>query len=101
MRLRPRLGWLLLPAGLLVLAPAPGRTDEATLRDGRRLRGDLTCAGGRWHFLPAGKREPVPAAELLRARLEGPPLPPLRAGAVQRVTLRDGQALTGVLLGLD
>jgi hypothetical protein len=101
MRLHSPRGWLLLLAGTLALPGPVAPADEAILRDGRRLRGQLRLEDQRWRFLPAGASEPVSPASLSQVRLEPAALPPLRAGAVHRVTLRDGQSLTAGLVDLD
>lgn len=93
--------WPLLVAAVLGSAVPSARPDEATLRDGRRLSGILTLREKQWHFLPAGKAEPLPVSSLQAVRLEARPCPPFRAGCVHRVTLRNGERLTGILLGLD
>jgi hypothetical protein len=91
------------PAALLAfaaLAAGPAAADEALLQGGRRLPGTLRLApDGRLRFAPR-TGETLPASDLARVRLDGPP-PPFRAGGGWRVHLRDGEQLTGQLLGLD
>jgi len=93
-------GWPLLVAALGPAVPA-ARPDEAILRDGRRLPGTLSRGDKQWQFLPTGKSEALPLAALQSVRLETRSAAPFRAAVVHRVTLRDGEGLTGVLLGLD
>jgi hypothetical protein len=85
-------------AGLLV---GRGRSaDEAVLTDGRRLSGTMRFpADGRLHF-GSGPRD-LRLDELQQICLTSADLPPLRAAAAHCVLLRDGQQLTGELLGLD
>src|SRR5262249_9177811 len=75
--------------------PAAGAPPPA----GRPPRGRPRLEGRQWRFLRAGSSDPPPA--LSQVRLDTAALPPLRAGSVHRVTLRDGQSLTAGLLGLD
>lgn len=88
---------LLLIAGLFL--PLALLADDATLPDGRRLTGTLCWQENRPRFA-AGDRTFV-LTELQQIRCQTPETPPLRAGVVHRVVLRDGQRLTGQLLGLD
>lgn len=74
--------------------------DEAVLPDGGRLTGTMRFpADGRLHFL-SGPRD-LRLDELHQIRLPIADLPPLRAGSLHCVRLRDGQQLTGELLRLD
>src|SRR5262245_35191089 len=87
-----------LVAGLLsLLVPVAGRGDEAVLRDGRKLSGQLTLDGTRWQFLPASRGEPLTPMDLTQVRLSASSSP-LHNGLPVRVELRGGQWLTGGLI---
>jgi hypothetical protein len=91
----------LTPLLLLALAPGGVRADEAVLKDGRAVEGKLALdAEKRWRFVPDGKAGPLDPGAVQHVRFSPAPLPPLRAGRVWRVTLRDGQSLTGDRLDL-
>jgi hypothetical protein len=91
----------LLPAlllGLQLLTPA--QADEAILPDGRRLPGELRGqADGRLRFATA--KQAFRLDEVQQVRFSTREVAPLRAGVVHRITLHDGQQLTGELQGLD
>jgi hypothetical protein len=85
----------------LALAP-PIAADEAVLKDGRHVPGELTLGdSGRLRFTPTGRDAPPPPADLASVRFAGTTPPPFRAASGFRVRLHDGQILTGQLLGLD
>lgn len=75
------------------------RADEATLPNGRRLNGNLQLTDGRLRFSAA--KQSFRLDELHRVRFPAPTLPSVRPAVLHRIRLRDGQALTGELLGLD
>jgi hypothetical protein len=90
----------ILAIGAGVLRDQAGSADEAILPDGRRLTGTMRLpADGRLHF-QSGQRD-LWLDELHQIRLPILDLPPLRAASVHCVSLRDGQHLTGELLGVD
>src|ERR1700676_5291702 len=66
---------------LVVLAAA--RADEAVLRDGRRLSGQLKLSEGRWQFEPK-KGETLNAAGLREVRLTSAACPALHASLPMR-----------------
>jgi hypothetical protein len=87
---------------LVVWMPLPARAEEATLPDGRRLTGKLVLTtAGRLQLTTPESRSPLPLAETHRLRFAESSLPPLLTAPVHRVLLREGQAITGELLGLD
>jgi hypothetical protein len=87
-------GWALLLA--------PVFADEATLKDGRRVRGALRLEKpGRLLFAPADRGAAVGLPNLSRARFEAPAPLPFRVSGGRRLRLRDGQQLTGAFLGLQ
>jgi hypothetical protein len=80
---------------------APSRAAEEAWRiDGRHLRGTLTLDRGELHFKPSEGAE-TPLAKFTRVRFAEKTPPPFRVGGGRRVRLRDGQIITGQLLGLD
>jgi hypothetical protein len=74
--------------------------DEATLSDGRRLKGTLGFADDRLTFTPSDKPA-VPLSAIENVRFSPVAVAPFLGGAVHQIRLRDGQRLTGELLGLD
>jgi hypothetical protein len=95
-----RAGFLSLVMTGLVAAAACG--DEAVLPDGRRVAGSLgRDAQGRLLFAPTGKDSPLSPEQIDHVRFSPRPAKALLAAAVHRVTLSDGQTLTGELLGID
>jgi hypothetical protein len=91
-------GWVLL---ICLLIPAV-RADEAVLPNGRRLQGELLLEReGRLRFQPAVGPSPLPLDQIHHVLFTSTKLPPLLAGVLYRVTLRDGQSLTGEFLSLD
>jgi hypothetical protein len=92
-------------AGLLLvlvcLAPPLSAAEQAWRTDGRRLTGSLTLASdGRLRFTPTGQADSLSATELNRIRFDTPS-PSSRIAAARRVSLPDGQHLTGALLALN
>ena len=78
----------------------PLRAEEAVLPDGKQLSGSLRfTSSGRLGFL-SGKRL-LTIDDVHQVRFPAVPFVPLRVGFLHRVVLRDGQQLTGELLGLD
>ncbi len=74
--------------------------DEATLSDGRRLKGTLGFAEDRLHFTPSDGPA-VPFSAIDNIRFSPVTVAPFLGGAVHQIRLRDGQRVTGELLGLD
>jgi hypothetical protein len=75
--------------------------DEAVLRNGWRVQGELNADGqGRLLFQPLGPNPPLLPEQIDHIRFPSSRVLPLRAGAVYRVLLHDGQHLTGEVLGL-
>ncbi|HEY7424749.1 MAG TPA: hypothetical protein VH682_11015 [Gemmataceae bacterium] len=64
------------------------------------MRGTLTLDKGELHFKPS-EGEETPLAKFTRIRFADKTPPPFRAGGGRRVRLRDGQLITGQVLGLD
>jgi len=83
----------------LLLAPAGG--EEAILRDGRRLPGQLGLAENRLQFMPSGKQVALLLDQLHQVRFAELPAPACLIGTVFHVVLADGQRLTGELHALD
>jgi hypothetical protein len=98
-----RAKWGAVCALLACLAVAsPLAADEALLKDGRRVPGELTLGdNGRLRFTPAGRVAPLPPADLAAVRFADAAPPPFRAASGFRVRLQDGQMLTGQLVGLN
>jgi hypothetical protein len=95
---------VLLPvtAGVVLVMGVPGLADDAILKDGRTVHGQLALTeAGRLAFTPAGQKSPIPFEQIGPLRSTMPAPAPWRAPAVQRVVLADGQGLTGEFLGLD
>jgi hypothetical protein len=89
-----------LPTLILALLAPPLTADEAILPDGKRLNGTVRFpADGRLHFI-SNKRD-LRFDELHEIRLPVADLSPLSTSTVHCLMLRDGQRLTGELLGLD
>jgi hypothetical protein len=86
-------------AMLVVLSPLLA-VEEAWRGDGRSLRGLLMLTDGQLRFQPT-EGAAIPSTELRRIRFEGPAPPPFRAGGGRRVTLWDGQRITGQFLSLN
>ncbi|HEY7315149.1 MAG TPA: hypothetical protein VH643_37730 [Gemmataceae bacterium] len=91
-------------AGLLaslacLIAPLRA-AEEAWRPDGRHLRGRLTLDRGELHFTPR-EGEEAPLARFTRVRFADASPTPFRAGGGRRVRLRDGQIITGQIVGLD
>jgi hypothetical protein len=85
---------------LLLASQAPA-DEEAHRPDGRRVSGTLSLdADNRLRFAPAGQAS-IPAEELSLIRFSRALPEPFRIAAPHRVLFRDGQQLTGQLLGLD
>jgi hypothetical protein len=91
-----------LVVGLLAALSGPPSTcaDEAWRTDGQRLHGQLTLNGGELHFKPTAGAD-LSLADIKRYRFAEKDLPPFRVGAGRRVMLRDGERITGQLLGLS
>lgn len=89
-----------LPAVLVCLAAPLANAEEAWRPDGRHLPGRLTLDRGELHFKPSIGEE-APLARFTRIRFADAPPAPFRAGGGRRVRLRDGEAITGQILGLD
>lgn len=68
--------------------------------DGRRIGGTLALAKGHLRFTSTEGVE-VPLADISRIVFAKPAAPLFRVGGGRRVQLRDGQQITGQLLGLD
>jgi hypothetical protein len=85
---------------LSLLAPARA-AEEALLPNGRRVAGSLALQAGRPLFTPAAGGDALPMQNVTFVQFNGPSPAPFRAGLARRVVLRDGQRLTGELLGLD
>jgi hypothetical protein len=84
-----------------LLPPSAGADEEARRLDGRRVSGTLNLdPDGRLRFAVSGQTT-VPVEDLSAVRFPQAPLTPFRIAAPHRVLLRDGQQLTGQLLGLD
>lgn len=83
----------------ILFSPGALLADDGILPDGKRLNGALRFRDGRLHFL-SGKQE-LRLDQLHQVRFSSAESPPARAAALHCVTLRDGQHLTGELLGLD
>ncbi len=90
-------GVLVVMASLVPLLPA---AEQAWRMDGRHVRGILTLDKGRLHFRST-EGEAIPLADLARIRFADKTPPRFRAGGGRRVRLRDGQIITGQLLGLS
>jgi hypothetical protein len=91
---------LLVTSSALAVAP-PGRGDEVTLRDGRRLPATLTLDdAGRLRFSAADGAE-VATDRVQYLRLAPARVGPFLAGVVHQVRLAGDQRITGELLGLD
>lgn len=90
-----------LPTLLALLGMTAGlRAADAVLSDGQQLSGSIRfTSAGRLEFV-AGPRI-LPIERVRRVRFPAVSVVPLRAGPVHRVVLRDGQRLTGELLGVD
>ncbi len=86
--------------GLAGLIAPLGAAEEAWRTDGRHLRGTLLLDQGELHFKPSEGAE-TPLAKFTRVRFAEKTPPPFRAGGGRRVHLRDGQIITGQILGLD
>jgi hypothetical protein len=86
--------------GVSFCLAAPALADEAFLRDGRRIPGNLGLAEGRLRFTPRVGDAP-PAESVSRIVLAGSEPTPLRVGDCRQVVLSDGQRLTGQVLGID
>ncbi len=90
-----------LNSGLLcLLALASVRADEAVLREGRRLNGQLRVIDGRWQFVPT-KGDILNAGDLSEVRFTAAACPMLHAGLPMHLLLRDGQQLTAGLVEVD
>jgi hypothetical protein len=98
---RPR-GCRALPSFLMCLAwVVPVLGAEAILPGGRVLRGQLRLEKGRFQFLASSRKTSVPLEQVDHVRFPAAKIPPCRLAAVYRLTLSDGQRLTGDLFDLD
>ena len=91
---------MVLVLAILGLTAPLDAAEEAWRADGRHLRGALLLDQGRLRFTPT-EGEAVPLADLTRIRFAGGTPVPFRAGGGRRVLLRDGERITGQILGLD
>ncbi len=91
---------MVLVLAILGLTTPLAAAEEAWRADGRHLRGSLLLDQGRLRFTPT-EGEAVPLADLTRIRFAGGSPAPFRAGGGRRVLLRDGERITGQILGLD
>jgi hypothetical protein len=97
---RARFFGVRLPTLILALLAPPLMADEAILPDGKRLNGTAHFpADGRLHFT-SDKRD-LRLDELDEIRLPAADQTPLTTSTVHCLMFRDGQRLTGELLGLD
>jgi hypothetical protein len=92
--------WAAVLTAMVCLLPPLRASEQAWCRDGRHLRGTLALDKGRLHFRPT-EGEAVPLADLSRIRFAERTPSPFRAGGGRRVRLRDGQRITGQILGVD
>ncbi len=84
----------------LLAAPAVV-AEEARLPDGRRVAGSLALQAGRLSFTPAAGGAAVPIEGVTAVQFNAPPADPFRTGLARRAVLRDGERLSGELLGLN
>jgi hypothetical protein len=94
-----RMDRCLTSAVFCLLALAVTRSDEAILRDGRRITGQLKMSEARWQFEPA--KGVLKTEALSEVRLVPTARPPLHAGLPLRLLLRDEQRLTADLIDAD
>src|SRR5438067_12476625 len=87
-------------AALALLLGGPAlRADDAVLRDGRTVAGQLLRDDrGRLHFTAGGRSIPAGQIERVRFAVQGTPY---RAPALHQAFFRSGERLTGELLRFD
>jgi hypothetical protein len=87
---------------LVFLLPSSGFADEAFLPDGRQLTGKLaTDQDGHLRFVALPVGSPLPLEQVEYIRFADCEVPYFRVAAPFRATLRNGDFLSGELLGLD
>jgi hypothetical protein len=87
-------------AAVFLLTPVL-RAEEAILLDGRRLGGVMVLRAGSLQFQPPRGAAPLAMEQVRFVRFDSSSPPVVRFPLVHQVLLRDGQRLTGELLGLD
>jgi hypothetical protein len=101
MVIAPRTSLAVFSACLVALSlPGLLRAEEAVLPDGHSLRGKLKLEDGRFQFVTSA-RKTTSLEEIDHVRFPAAKVASLRAARLSRLTLTDGQRLTGELLGLD
>jgi hypothetical protein len=92
--------WIAALTAAVCLLPSVQAADEAQCADGRRVSGTLVLEKDRLHFRSV-QGEAIPITEITRVRLDRGMPTPFRIGDGRRVHLRDGQRITGRILGLS
>src|SRR5262249_14938640 len=83
------------------LLTTPLRADEAVRPDGHRVRGTLSLdKSGKLTFTPA-RGKPLPTKDIAAVLLDKSSPRPFRVGGAHALRLRDGQRLSGRLVGLE
>src|SRR5260370_13255775 len=97
---RPRVIAVLL--GLLGTPNLPwARADTAVLPSGAQVSGSLQMSSGNLSFVRSDKMTELLPQQIEHVRFPSKPFSPLRAAVIHRITLRDGQRLTGELINVD